>query len=80
MDVKVFSSVAGGVGGGLVKLPGGVVCNDCCADIMDSRAAKGLRAGFGQARLDGRLHSYFLLMLDETGGGISSFVVNDIVS
>lgn len=40
MDVKVFSSVAGGVGGGLVKLSGGVLCSDCCALIMDSMQRK----------------------------------------
>jgi len=31
--VPAFSSVAGGVSGGLVKLSG-VVCNDCCAYIV----------------------------------------------
>ena len=50
MDVKIFSSVAGGVGGGLVKLPGGVVCNDCCALIMESSATKRLHAGLDKQR------------------------------
>lgn len=34
MVVPVFSSVAGGVSGGLVKLSRGVVCNDCCAYMV----------------------------------------------
>jgi hypothetical protein len=34
VDVWVFSSVAGGVGGGLVKLSGGIVCSDCCVFMI----------------------------------------------
>jgi len=67
MGVEVFSSVAGGVGGGLVKLPGGVVCNDCCALIMVSSATKILHADFGQARLNGKWHSSTLVGVGRDG-------------
>ena len=43
MNGKVFSSVAGGVGSELVKLSGGVICNDCCALMMDSSVEAAFR-------------------------------------
>ena len=56
MDVKVFSSVAGVVGGELVKLSGGVICSDCCVLMMNSSATNRLQADVGQSRPNGKLH------------------------
>lgn len=36
IDITIFSSVAGGIGSGLVKLSGGVVCSGCGALMINS--------------------------------------------
>jgi len=59
MDGTLFSSVAGGVGGELVKLSGGVICSDCCAltipQVLDPRPR--LQVDVGHITLEGKRHS-----------------------
>jgi hypothetical protein len=62
VDVAVFSPVAGGVGGGLAKLSGGVVCNDCCA----------LMIGFSVIVMDARCWTSYT---QQTGGCILLFAI-----